>query len=70
MLHAIDVAGVEHVGLGSDFDGIPRTPVGLESAADYPNLAAVLQRRGLSDRDMERVMGGNLKRLFSDVLRH
>lgn len=67
--HAVDVAGVEHVGLGSDYDGIPRGPRGLETAADYPNLAAALGRRGFSERDVERVMGGNMLRVFGEVLR-
>ncbi|MFT5080296.1 MAG: membrane dipeptidase, partial [Planctomycetota bacterium] len=54
---------------GSEYDGIPRTPEGLESAACYPNLAASLERRGLSDREIEAVLGGNLRRLFNDVCR-
>lgn len=68
VLHAVDKAGVEHVGLGSDFDGIPRTPDGLGSAADYPKLAAALCARGLSARDTERVMGENFARLFHEVV--
>jgi len=69
VLHAVDRAGFEHVGLGSDFDGIPRTPRGLESAADYPNLAAALAQRGLSARAIDAVMGENLARLFGEVMR-
>ena len=69
IMHGIQVAGVEHVGLGSDYDGIPRTPEGLETAACYPNLADSLKRRSLSDRDIEAVLGGNLRRLFRDVCR-
>ena len=67
--HAVDVAGVEHVGLGSDYDGIPRGPRGLETAADYPNLAAALARRGFTAREVELVMGGNMLRVFGEVLR-
>ncbi|MFT6040974.1 MAG: membrane dipeptidase [Planctomycetota bacterium] len=69
IMHGVQVAGIEHVGLGSDYDGIPRTPEGLETAACYPNLAASLERRGLSDREIEAVLGGNLRRLFNDVCR-
>ena len=67
VLHAVDQAGSEHVGLGSDFDGIPRTPEGLESSADYPNLADALRKRGLSARDTDAVMGENFARLFCEV---
>lgn len=66
--HAIDVAGIEHVGLGSDYDGIPRGPQGLETAADYPNLAAELERRGLTEREVDLVMGANMRRVFQAVL--
>jgi len=68
VLHAVDKAGIEHVGLGSDFDGIPRTPEGLNSAADYPNLAAALRARGLSAHGVECVMGENFARLFQAVM--
>jgi membrane dipeptidase len=69
VMHAIDKAGVEHVGLGSDFDGIPRTPEGLDGAADYPNLAQALRARGLGAHDVDRVMGENFARVFRDVVR-
>jgi membrane dipeptidase len=67
ILHAIDKAGLEHVGIGSDYDGIPRTPQGLETADCYPNLSASLMRRGLKESEIEAVMGGNLRRLFAEV---
>lgn len=66
--HAVDVAGIEHVGLGSDFDGIPRGAEGLATAADYPNLAAALARRGFGEAEVERVMGGNMQRVFEGAL--
>jgi membrane dipeptidase len=56
------VAGADHVGLGSDFDGIPSTPVGLEGVDRYPALLAELARRGWSDADLARLAGGNLLR--------
>jgi len=67
VLHAIEVAGIEHVGLGSDYDGIERTPVGLEDARGYGHLAELLAARGLSDGDLERVLGGNFERVFRQV---
>lgn len=60
--HIRDVAGVDHVGLGADFDGIPFTTVGLEDVASYPNLFAELIRRGWSDADLAKLAGGNLLR--------
>jgi membrane dipeptidase len=60
--HLRDVAGVDHVGLGSDFDGISATPVGLENVSTFPALLAELIRRGWSDGDVKRVAGLNLLR--------
>lgn len=67
VLHAIEVAGVRHVGLGSDFDGIEETPAELGDAACYPALARELARRGLSDADLAAVLGGNVRRVFEAV---
>jgi membrane dipeptidase len=67
VMHAIDKAGIEHVGLGSDYDGIPRTPEGLGDASCYPNLSRSLARRGLSEHEIEAVMGANIRRLFAEV---
>jgi membrane dipeptidase len=63
--HIRQVAGVEHVGLGSDFDGIPEAPAGLEGVDKYPALLAELARRGWSDADLGRVAGGNLLRVLT-----
>jgi membrane dipeptidase len=60
--HIRDVAGVDAVGIGSDFDGIPYTPVGLEGVETYPALLAELMRRGWSDEDLGKLAGGNLLR--------
>jgi len=65
--HAVEVAGIEHVGLGSDFDGIQRTPQGLESAACYPILAEGLKNRGFHGAEIGRIMGGNMERVFAAV---
>lgn len=56
------VAGVDHVGLGSDFDGNDTWPVGLEDVSTYPNLFAELVRRGWSDADLAKLAGGNVLR--------
>jgi membrane dipeptidase len=60
--HIRAIAGVDHVGLGSDFDGIPYTPVGLEGVDCFPNVLLELMRRGWSDADLSKLAGGNLLR--------
>ncbi len=62
--HVRDVAGVDHVGIGSDFDGIPEAPTGLAGVDRYPALFAELARRGWSDADLARLAGGNLLRVL------
>jgi membrane dipeptidase len=61
------VAGVDSVGLGSDFDGIPDAPVGLEDVSRYPALLGELARRGWSDEDLGKLAGGNLLRALRDA---
>ena len=65
--HAVEVAGIDHVGIGSDFDGIQRTPRGLESAACYGLIAELLLRRGFTAQDVRKVLGLNMQRVFSTV---
>jgi membrane dipeptidase len=65
--HIRKVAGADHVGLGSDFDGIPETPTGLEGVDRFPALLQELARRGWSDADLARVAGGNLLRVLSQA---
>ena len=66
--HVIGLVGVEHVGLGSDFDGVGDSlPENLRSAADYPNLFAELLRRGHSEADLEKIASGNVLRVWSAV---
>ncbi|GAA4023909.1 dipeptidase [Sphingomonas swuensis] len=60
--HVVRVAGIDHVGIGGDLDGIPRTPVGLEGVEAYPRLFAELIRRGWNDRDLAKLAGGNVLR--------
>lgn len=67
LVHAAEVAGIDHVGLGSDYDGIGRTPAGLEDASCYGNLAACLRERGFGAEDIEKVFWGNMQRTFEKV---
>lgn len=65
--HIRQVAGVDCVGLGSDFDGIPVTPLGLDGVDKFPALLEELARRGWSERDLAKVAGGNLLRVMRDA---
>ena len=68
--HVAKVAGVDHVGLGSDFDGISgAAPSGIDSAADLPKITQGLLDRGYSAEDIHKILGGNLLRVFGDVER-
>jgi len=58
------VVGVDHVGLGSDFDGITEVPVGLEDVSKFPDLIAELLRRGWTEQDVQKVAGLNLLRVL------
>jgi membrane dipeptidase len=62
--HIRKVAGIDHVGLGSDFDGISRVPAGLEDVSRYPDLLEELARRGYSDDDLRKVAGLNILRVL------
>jgi len=62
--HIRQVAGIDHVGYGSDFDGIDCAPVGLEDVSKFPLLTAELLRRGYSDADAEKVIGLNMLRVM------
>jgi membrane dipeptidase len=65
--HVREVAGVDHVGIGSDFDGIDIGPVGLEDVSTFPNLFAELVRRGWSDEDMRKLAGRNMIRVLKQA---
>ena len=69
IVHAATVAGVDHVGIGSDFDGVPALPEGLETAAALPMITARLLERGMSEEDVEKILGGNFMRVFEAVER-
>jgi len=65
--HVVRVAGIDHVGLGSDFDGVTSLPEGLEDVSRYPNLTAELLRRGYSEADVRKILGGNILRVMRQV---
>jgi membrane dipeptidase len=68
--HIAKIAGVDHVGLGSDFDGVSgATPQGIDSAADLPKITQALVDRGYSADDIRKVLGGNLLRVFREAER-
>ena len=66
--HVVGLVGIDHVGLGSDYDGVgPTLPVGLEDVSTFPNLVAELIRRGYSDADIRKVLGENTMRVWRAV---
>jgi membrane dipeptidase len=69
--HIAKVAGIDHVGIGSDFDGVPLTgvPEGMEDISKLPNITIELMRRGYSDADIKKVLGENFLRVMSAVER-
>jgi membrane dipeptidase len=68
--HIAKVAGVEHVGLGSDFDGVSGAmPEGMDSAADLPKITQALLDRGYSAEDIHKILGENLLRVLREVER-
>ncbi|PYH95656.1 hypothetical protein BO71DRAFT_350744 [Aspergillus ellipticus CBS 707.79] len=67
IMHIGELIGFDYIGLGSDFDGIPTVPRGLEDVSKFPDLIAELLRRGVSDEDAGKVAGGNLLRVWKEV---
>ena len=66
--YAVKLIGIDHVGIGSDFDGVSgKLPDGLKTAADYPNLIAGLQARGYKDDAIRKILGGNLLRVWTKI---
>jgi membrane dipeptidase len=68
--HVAEVAGLEHVGIGGDFDGTPDLPVGLEDVSRYPALFNELIRRGWSEADCRALAGGNILRVMRAAQAH
>ena len=67
--HVIEIAGIDHVGLGSDFDGVTSLPVGMEDVSKLTAITRALLERGHSEADVEKVLGGNFMRVFDAVTR-
>ena len=67
--HMAKVAGIDHVGLGSDFDGVPSLPVGLEGIDKLPAITRALLERGFSDDDVRKILGGNFLRVMEEAER-
>jgi membrane dipeptidase len=65
--HAVTVGGIDHVGLGSDFDGVDSIPSGMEDCSKIPDLARELARRGYSEDDLVKILGGNVLRVMREV---
>jgi len=65
--HVVKLAGIDHVGIGTDFDGIGCTPEGLDDPGKFPNLTRALLERGYSPADIQKIYGGNMLRLMRAV---
>jgi membrane dipeptidase len=68
IVHAAKIAGVDHVGIGSDWDGINMVPAGLEEVSKMPALTAALLDRGFSEEDVRKILGGNFLRVLREVV--
>ena len=62
--YIVKLAGVDYVGLGSDFDGITSTPQQLDGVQDFPVITRELLARGYSEKDIQKILGGNFIRVF------
>jgi membrane dipeptidase len=65
--HIVKVAGIDHVGLGSDYDGVDQVPAQLEDVSSYPVITQELLNRGYSDADIRKVLGGNILRVLREA---
>ena len=67
--HVVKVAGIDHVGIGSDFDGISSLPIGMDDISQLPNLTYELLKRGYTEKDVRKVLGENFMRAFAQAER-
>ncbi|MBL8151336.1 MAG: dipeptidase, partial [Blastocatellia bacterium] len=65
--HAVNIAGIDHVAIGSDYDGIPSVPKGLEDISKLPNLVSELEKRGYKEDDINKLLYQNVMRVFEEV---
>jgi hypothetical protein len=65
--HVAKVAGIDHVGLGSDFDGVTSLPEGIDSVADLPKITQALYQRGYTREQILKILGGNFMRVMREV---
>jgi len=65
--HVVQLAGIDHVGLGSDFDGITAVPEGLEDVSKYPAISAELESRGYDEKGIAKILGGNVLRVLAEA---
>jgi membrane dipeptidase len=65
--YIVNLVGIDYVALGSDFDGIESTPVGLEDVSKFPNLTMALLKHGYSNSDVKKILGENFLRVFRQV---
>ena len=68
--YIVKLVGVDHVGIGSDFDGIQSVPHDLATVADFPNLTAELLKRGYTETEITKILGGNMLRVMEEVEKH
>ena len=66
--HVVKLVGIDHVGIGSDFDGIERVPTGLEDVSKMPSLTAALLKRGYREEEVKKILGGNFLRVMREVI--
>ncbi len=65
--HAVELVGIDNVGIGSDFDGVDNVPVGLEDVSMYPNLICAMLKKGYSEEDIEKLLGLNFLRVWAAI---
>ncbi len=65
--HIVKIAGIDHVGLGSDYDGVPMLPEGLEDVSTFPRITQVLLDRNYSEQDIQKILGGNTLRVLREA---
>lgn len=65
--HVINVAGIDHVGIGSDYDGVSRLPIGLDDVSYYPNITQELLNRGYNKEQIHKLLGGNVIRVLKEA---